>query len=156
MIVREGGHRGQAVGAPGQGHQQRAQEHGQGVTHAPRVARIGELGQFVGQGTQGLQVGGVVACDNVFHEGCSVSREVVTSPHKTHGGPLCGAGEGSGPAAGADYPYCINANGQWICAVLTVPGQHPEPVSDSPDSSPSRDFAFALTPTDISFLGKEA
>ena len=28
VVVREGGHRGHAVGAPGQGHQQRGQEHG--------------------------------------------------------------------------------------------------------------------------------
>ena len=70
MVVREGGHRGHAVGASGQGHEQRGQEHGQGVAHAARVARIGEGDQLVGEGAQGLQEGGVMACDNVFHEGC--------------------------------------------------------------------------------------
>ena len=73
VVVREGGHRGQAVGAPGQGHQPRAQEHGQGITHAPRVARVGEGSQLVGEGAQGLQKFGVVACDNVVHEGCRES-----------------------------------------------------------------------------------
>ncbi len=59
MVVRELGHRGQGIGAPGQGHQQRAQEHGQRIAHAARVARIGEVGQGVGEGAQGLPQGGV-------------------------------------------------------------------------------------------------
>ena len=110
VVVREGGHRGHAVDTP-------CQEHGQGVAHAPRVARIGEGSQLVGQGAQGLQEGGVVACDNVFHEGCSVSREVVKSLHKTHGGPLCCARDSLEPVADMDYPYGIVCDMRQICFV---------------------------------------
>ncbi len=81
VVVREGGHGRHAVGAPGQRHRQRGQEHGQGVAHAARVARIGQCGQMVGEGAQGGQAFPVGACDNVLHdEGCSVSLEVVRHP----------------------------------------------------------------------------
>ena len=72
----EGGHHGRfrvqpmhqpQVGVPRRGVP--AQEHGQGMTHAPRVAWIGELGQFIGPGAQGLPKLGGGACHNVFHEG---------------------------------------------------------------------------------------
>ncbi len=103
VVVRKGG----------QGYQQRAQEHGQGVS-PPRVTRIGQRGQGVGEGAQGLQEGGVVAYNNV---GCSVSREVVTSLHKTHGGPL-GCARGSlAPVADMDYPYWVVCDIRQICFV---------------------------------------
>jgi len=80
VVVRQGGHRGHAVGAPGQGTRQRSQEHGQGVAHPARVARIGQRAQMLGEGAQGFQELGGGACDNVFHEGCSVSLEVFSHP----------------------------------------------------------------------------
>ena len=73
VVGRELGHGGQRVGAPGQGHQQRAQEHGQRIAHAARVARVGEVGQFVGEGAQGLEEGGIDGGERVkwdrMHEG---------------------------------------------------------------------------------------
>ena len=48
------------------------------------------------------------------------------------------------PAAGTDHPYRINAKRQWICSVPVGSGPPPEPVADSPDSPPIRDFAFTL------------
>ncbi len=80
VVVREGGHGRHAVGAAGQRHQQCGQEHRQGVAHAARVARIGQGGQVVGEGAQGGQEFRVGACDNVWHEGCSVSFEVLRHP----------------------------------------------------------------------------
>ncbi len=117
------------------------------MAHAARVARIGQLRQGIGQGAQGLQEGGFVACDHVFHEGCNVSREVVKSPHKTHGGPLCCARDSREPVAGADYPYRFNPKRQGFSSMPIVRGQPPEPVSDNSDSPPPRDFAFTLPPT---------
>ena len=38
MVGRELGHGGHGVGAPGQGHQQRAREHGPRIAHAARVS----------------------------------------------------------------------------------------------------------------------
>ncbi len=38
MVGRELGHGGLGVGAPGQGHQQRAREHGPRIAHAARVS----------------------------------------------------------------------------------------------------------------------
>ena len=52
------------------------------------------------------------------------------------------------PAAGTDHPYRINPKRQWICSVLVGSGPPPEPGLDSPDSPPSRDFAFTLTQLD--------
>ena len=143
VVVREGGHRGQAVGAPGQGHQQRGQEHGQGVTHAPPVARIGQLGQLVGEGAQGLQEGGVVACDNVFHEGRRESFEDVGYPLGCTTALF--VAQGMVPAADTDYPYRINPKMRWIGSMPMGRGPPPEPIADSPDSPPSRDFAFTLS-----------
>ena len=80
LVVREGGHRGHVVGTPGQRHQECGQKHGQGVAYTARVARIGQRGPMVGEGAQGFQEGGVGACNNVVHEGCSVSFEVVSHP----------------------------------------------------------------------------
>ena len=110
VVVREGGHRGHAVGAPGQGHQERGRKHGQGVTHTPRVARIGQRGQLVGEGAQGLQEFRVGACNNVVHEGCGVSLEVVKSPHGMYGGPLGCAFGSRKPIPDLDCPYCIVLN----------------------------------------------
>ena len=50
----------------------------------------------------------------------------------------------TGPAAGADDPYRINAKMQWICSVPAVRGPPPTRVADSLASPPSRDFAFTL------------
>ncbi len=66
VVVREGSHRGHAVGAPGQGHQQRGQKHRRGGAYTARVARIGQRGQMVGEGAQGFQEFAVGTCDNVF------------------------------------------------------------------------------------------
>jgi hypothetical protein len=100
---------------------------------------------LVGEGAQGLQEFGVVACDNVVHEGCRESWEVVNTPLGCTVALLRGTRQGSGLATGADYPYCINPKMRWICSVPTVRGQPPEPVADSPHSPPSRDFVFTLT-----------
>ena len=60
--------------------QQRGQEHGQGVAHAARIGQLGPCVACVGEGAQGLPKLGGVACNNVFYEGYSVSREVLASP----------------------------------------------------------------------------
>ena len=83
-----------------------------------------------------------MACDNVFHEGCSGSREVVTSLHKTHGD--LAPGMAPTPVAGMGYPYIINPKMRWICSMSIVPGQPPELVLNSSDSPSPRDFAFTL------------
>ena len=48
------------------------------------------------------------------------------------------------PAADTDYPYRINPKMRWTCSMPVVRGPPPAPVADSPDSPPSRDFAFTL------------
>ena len=72
---------------------------------------------MVSEGAQGLPKLGVRACHNVFDEGCVVSREVVKSPHKTHGGPLCCAPGSLEPVADMDYPYWIICDMRQICFV---------------------------------------
>ena len=84
--VREGGHRGHAVGAPGQGHEQRAREHAQGV--APPAGRGDRAGIPDGR----RRHAGCPAVRGVEHAimyamGVAVGTVRITSPHRMRGGP---------------------------------------------------------------------
>ena len=72
---------------PVHGHAQRGREHAQGVAHAAWVARIGQRGQWVGEGAQGAREFEVGECDNVGHGSCRGDCEDF-APHRMHGGPL--------------------------------------------------------------------
>ena len=80
VVVREGVHGRHAVGTPGQGHQQRGQEHAQGVAHPAPVAWIGQGLQTGDEGAQGGQECGVGTSELRGRGGCRGDCTVSITP----------------------------------------------------------------------------
>ena len=123
------------VGAPDQGHQQRARKHD---------PRIRERGQFVGEGAQGLQEGGNVEGDGESMRVATCSVRFAYTPWDA-GGPFCCAPNGCGLAADMNLRYRLELIGRLICAAPEHRSWVPRGTPSSPDPTARRDFSVVLS-----------